>query len=255
MRANLVIVSAAFCPQPPLLIDGVGGEASGELDLLRGACDRALRTSLAVADEVVIIGGAEHTAWFVDGSVGSLSSFGVRRNVTLGFAESAAVPTLPLSLTIGAWLLARQEFVGSVSAVSIATNYPISACIEMGEQIARETSKHTALLVLGDGSARRGPKAPGYIDSRAHAFDTAIGEALGAGMPKELLELSGALAGELLVAGRSSWQVAAAAIGSAATVNSELLFSDDPYGVMYFVAQWLGNNPNPSAVTENWHAK
>ena len=194
---------------------------------------------LSLADEVVVIGSADQTAWFVEGSVGTLSSFGIRLDVTLGRGEPASFASLPLSLTIGAWLLSRQEFAGGVSAVSIATDYPLSTCIEMGEQIARETSPKTALLVMGDGTARRSEKAPGYIDSRADDFDQTIATALREGSPSQLLELSDELATELMAAGRSAWQVAAAAMGTDSTWSSALIDRDDPYGVMYFVAQWM----------------
>ena len=46
-------------------------------------------------------------------------------------------------------------------------------------------------MLLGEGSARRTVKAPGYLDARAEPFDTAVADALAAGDPQRLLGLTG----------------------------------------------------------------
>src|SRR5215469_16661147 len=59
-----VLVAAAVCPHPPLLVPEVMGAAGlrpgGEMDAVRSACDAAV-TGLAAAepDLVVVIGGAD----------------------------------------------------------------------------------------------------------------------------------------------------------------------------------------------------
>ncbi len=65
------------------------------------------------------------------------------------------------------------------------------------------------LLVMGDGSARRTEKAPGWLDERAAGFDAAASAALAAGDPALLAR--GAiceLGAQLLAAGAPAWRAA-----------------------------------------------
>ena len=80
-----MLVAAAVCPHPPLLVPGVGAGASGELDDLRTACDAAVAALLATDPSlVVVVGSAAATGPFPDGAWGSLSSYGVRVPVGAG---------------------------------------------------------------------------------------------------------------------------------------------------------------------------
>jgi hypothetical protein len=95
------------------------------------------------------------------------------------------------------------------------------------------------LLVLADGSARRGLRAPGHLDERAFAFDDQTARALEEGDAQALTEVAPELAAELLAGGRA----ALAVLGEVARAQglfsrAELLHRDDPHGVSYVVAVW-----------------
>lgn len=90
---------------------------------------------------------------------------------------------------------------------------------------------------MGDGSACRTLKAPGYLDERAASFDQVASAALGAADTNTLMGLDDRLAYELKVAGRAPWQVLAGA-GGDARLAGRLLYEDAPYGVGYFVGVW-----------------
>ncbi len=88
-----------------------------------------------------------------------------------------------------------------------------------------------AYLVVGNGSARRTEKAPGYLDARAAGFDVRLGAALRGG------ELDGVDLGEA----DALWarlgaipELAGLLDGTEALVD----FDDDPYGVQYWVMRW-----------------
>ncbi|MDT7577317.1 MAG: hypothetical protein QOH17_3650, partial [Pseudonocardiales bacterium] len=110
-----------------------------------------------------------------------------------------------------------------------------------GSRIATSADR-VAMLVMGDGSARRSEKAPGWFDPRATKFDAAVAAALSEADLEALLALDGNLARDLLAAGRVPWQVLAGAAASAGAPNalwsSELLENEAPFGVGYFVAYW-----------------
>ena len=96
-----------------------------------------------------------------------------------------------------------------------------------------------AYLVVGNGSACRTEKAPGYLDERAKGFDAELGRALGlaggAPEPQALravdLDLARELWADVAVLPR-----VAELLDGATTVGVD--YDDDPYGVQYWVARW-----------------
>jgi hypothetical protein len=140
-------------------------------------------------------------------------------------------------VAIGVWLVRRGRTHRPTGwrVVTIDRSAPPSECARLGEQLARSPS--VGLLVMGDGSACRTLKAPGYLDPRAEPFDTSVTKALGEADPAALLALDPVLATELRAAGRAPWQVLAGA--AAASFHSEVRYDCAPYGVQYTVATWL----------------
>ncbi len=101
------------------------------------------------------------------------------------------------------------------------------------------------LLVLGDGAAMHTLRAPGSLDCRVPRLDATVAAPLAAADPCALLDLDATLASELWVAGRETWQVAAAAAQILATAwRGVLLYSAAPYGVAYHVALWDAVEPD-----------
>jgi hypothetical protein len=230
-----VLVGAAVCPHPPLLVPGVGAGASGELDGLRLACDAAVRDLLTTDPTlVVVVGGAPVVGPYADGAWGSLAGFGVRVPVGSGAGE----PTLPLSLTLGRWLVDRADGqAGSQPLLfGVEPDAGTDRCLALGEALAGRADR-VALLVMGDGSARRSVKGPGGLHPDAEPFDTAVAAALAAGDPDALVALDPARAADLLAAGRAPWQVLAGA-ARGGSWNGAVTWTGSPYGVTYLVATW-----------------
>lgn len=232
-----MIVTAVSCPNPPLLLPGITGGPVTEVERLRSACiDAVSGLGSTHLDVVAIVGAAEYTRRYphvpLDSSVDT-SGFTCRSGDGAG---------LPLALAVGRILLHQAGLIArSGSAVElhgIGHNEPVSTCRDYGRVLAGRPER-TGLLVMADGSARRGPKAPGYIDDRAVAIDTAVETSLEHGDPAALLDLEPGIADELLIAGRAAWQVLAGATeaGSAAPAAT-LHYSATPYGVYYPVATW-----------------
>jgi hypothetical protein len=216
-----VVRAIAFCPSPPLLVPELAAGAAGELDPLRDACREAVRRLLAARpEEVVVIGTGPEIGRFPPGTTGTLAGYGLPVTAALPGGPRRPGP-LPLPLTLGAWLLAGADVPCSGVAVDPDTEHVPDA---------------PAYLVVGDGSARRSERAPGYVDPRAEPFDAAVAAALAAGDAAALRDLDPALGAELLAAGVPAWR----AVGRAATgtFDAELLYADDPYGVGYLVASW-----------------
>jgi aromatic ring-opening dioxygenase LigB subunit len=221
-----MLISAAVCPHPPLLVPEVASGAAPELDPLRAACAEAVRR-LEAADSLVVVGSAARTRDFGTDAAGTLRPYGV--DVTVG----TGTPVLPLSLTIGRWLLGER----TARYRSVAEDAPPGACARLGAEIAALPGR-VGLLVMGDASACRTERAPGYLDERAAGFDAGVAEALAKADAGALARLDPGTAAELLVAGRAPWQVLAGAAGEGEFTGA-LLADEAPYGVGYLVASWL----------------
>jgi hypothetical protein len=93
------------------------------------------------------------------------------------------------------------------------------------------------LLVVADGSARRGEKAPGHLDERAFALDAAIDTALRQGDPAALAVLDEALGAQLMAAGVPAFRALGALVGER-RARAQVDYADDPFGVQYWVVRW-----------------
>ncbi|GAA2090971.1 hypothetical protein [Actinomadura alba] len=252
-----MLIGAAVCAHPPVLVPEVASGAAAELGELRAACDEAVRRLVAPGglDLLVVVGGDAETRTYGADAAGSLRRYG------LDLMFGAGLPRLPLSLTIGRWLLTRAGIlhadadagadadaatrrvgglggaaVGTVRFQSVDWDAAPAECLRLGRELA-ESAQRVGLLVMGDGSACRTEKAPGYLDERAEDYDDGVARALGGAEITALARLDPEISRELRVAGRAAWQVLAGAAGDG-RFAAELLAAEAPYGVGYFAASW-----------------
>ncbi|MBS2535669.1 hypothetical protein KGQ20_23180 [Catenulispora sp. NF23] len=242
-----MLIAAAVVPHPPVLVPEVAQGLSSDLDTLRAACDMAVdRLYAAGADELLIVGAGPGPSSRV-AIQGGFHGYGVDLDVDgqWGSVTERLVP-MTLPFLIAAWLLRDRpaepvrralmvdERTGEVPAVS-GGGGPGSGPGGEGERGTRQ-----AMLVLGDGTASRTPQAPGHFDERAEPYDAAVARALATADTATLAELDPELSRGLHVAGVPAWKVLAdAAATSGVEYDAELLYSEAPYGVGYFVATWL----------------
>jgi len=211
------ISAVAFCPHPPLLRPGIATGSEIETQSLRLACNVAVERLIDASPSQLLVLGADGP--FVDWH---------------GFAPGLIDPdrpAMPLSLLVGAWLLSGRSLAAAPMYLAINPDgEPVTPWPDLPES--------TGVLVMGDGSARRSLKAPGYLDERAEPFDATVVEALTDGSPDSLAAIDLELAHQLLAAGAPAWKAAAKLLGDS-TWHAEVLYAGAPYGVMYAVATWL----------------
>jgi hypothetical protein len=95
-------------------------------------------------------------------------------------------------------------------------------------------------LVVGNGSARRSEKAPGFLDDDSFGFDAGLADALTTPDPAALAGIDPTTSDALLAATdgiRALGDVLTSA--HVATVD----YDDDPYGVQYWVVRWTPRLP------------
>jgi hypothetical protein len=230
-----MLIAAAVCPHPPLLIPeatGAPGARNPELDRLRTACRQAVDALLAERpDLIALVGSSEHTAEYPAQAPGRLHDFGIP--LTIG--QDHGEPALPLSLTIGKWLLTERETPPTVWW-GIEAAAPMAECLQLGQKLA-DLAPRVALLALGDGPGRRARAAPDAADLEADRYDDQLAGALAAADPSALAALDPSQDARLFIAGRAAWQVLAGAAGHDA-FHAELRYRGAPFEVSYVVASW-----------------
>ena len=234
----VVIARAVLCPSPPLLARELTGRAI-VLPELRDACAAAVAHLVkADSDVVAVVGAGAGTAiWDADSRL-DVASYGPSAGKTTVTPGMPGTPTLPLALGLGAMLLDSAGYAGPRLLQAVGEDEPPPSCLRLGESLAA-ASPRVGLLIVGDGSARRGPSAPGHFDERARPFDAQVARAISGGDMAALAAVDPALARELMATGRPAWQVLAGAFGFApesGPPSAEILYADDPFGVAYIVA-------------------
>jgi hypothetical protein len=229
-----VIARAVLCPSPPLLARELTGRAV-VLPELREACAAAVARLVKADSEVVVVvgGGAATRTWDPDSGL-DLASYAPVPGGYPGAASDNRLSRPPLALGLGAMLLDDAGYAGPRRLQEVAEAEPPASCLRLGASLAG-TAPRVGLLVVGDGSARRAPSAPGHFDERAAPFDAAVRQAIADGDMAPLAALDPALARELMATGRAAWQVLAGALDGG-RLATEILYADDPFGVAYLVA-------------------
>jgi hypothetical protein len=237
-----VLVAAAVCPQTPLLIPQIAGGAASELADVRGAAIDAVNHLWRAEPDLVIAvaPGGEPGAQEVRFG-GTFRRFGV------DLAVGDDVHGEPCAgLLVGRWLLdACLPMAAPLrEGWQIGEQTEPEECAKAGRALA-DRSERVGLLVMGDGSARRTAKAPGYLDERAVPFDDDIARALADADTEALAVVDPKAASAVMAAGRAPWQVLAGAVSASGEPwRGRLLSYDAPYGVGYFSAFW---EPEPRA--------
>jgi hypothetical protein len=244
-----VLIAGAVCPHPPLLIPAAlgaaGSDPPAEVRAVTEAAAQAVARLVAARPGLIaVVGSGPVDCEYGPGAAGGLHDYGV--DVTVGTGE----PVLPLSLTVGRWLLERGGALGRdrgaaagsppVLFYAVARHASPGDCLKLG-MILAERAPRVALLAMGDACARPAREAPGVPDLAAQEYDEGVAEALAAADARWLARLDPACDEQLVVAGRVAWQVLAGAAGAAAAghrLQGRLLCMTAPYGVTYLVASW-----------------
>jgi hypothetical protein len=226
------VSGVAVVPSPPLLVRELTGRQV-VLPELREACAVAVGRLLAAgADLVAVVGtGAATRAWDAEDRL-NLVAWGPAGGAR---ASGPGSPGLPLALGIGARLLDEAGYAGRRVLQAVDGAAGADACLALGSAVAG-LAPRVALLVVGDGSARCAPYAPGYFDERSEPFGAGVEDALREGDMAVLAGLDAALAADLLATGRAAWQVLAGAIGATRRVPGDMLYAGAPLGVAYYVS-------------------
>ncbi|MGZ4774013.1 MAG: hypothetical protein ACXVYW_01795 [Oryzihumus sp.] len=240
-----MVVTVAVLPWPPAFVPELMGRAASELEPLRHAADSALRGLVAELrqhpdGQVVVVAPGEPGEHEAAGEV-SFSGFGRDARVpALPGAAGAVDPELPTSMMVARYLTHRvsadEPDIAKLWAGARWLTVDAAGAARLATELAG-TDQPTAVVLLVDGAASHGPKAPRAEDSRAGAFDDAIAEALERGDRDALSAVDLDLAGQVGADGAYLWPVMAGATTGGVWLG-DVLFRGEPYGVGWTVALW-----------------
>jgi hypothetical protein len=241
-----LLVTVAVVPGPPAFVAELMGSAAHELDDLRQAADRVV--SMAVSDlvaasesvsaQLVVVGPGRPGEFNAAGPV-SFVSFG--RDVTVpALVEGGQNDReLPTPLMVARYLASRDVAAHSEHADLWASARWLTtsgaSATALGREL-RDDGTLVALILVADGAACHGPKAPRAEDSRAPAFDDEVCAALASGQPGRRAQVDVDLADALGATGSQVWPVLLSASGGDGI--GEVLWRGAPYGVGWAVASW-----------------
>jgi hypothetical protein len=138
----------------------------------------------------------------------------------------------PLGHRVARYLLGERPFMPE-----LALPWTAASLLEQDSPPGDYPARSATLLVMADGSARRGEKAPGHLHPDAVAFDNSLERALRSGDAEALAAVDPDQARELWCQGASCFRV----LGEVArqrTIRAEMTYADAPYGVAWWVARW-----------------
>jgi hypothetical protein len=231
-----VLTAAALCPAPPLLARELTGADPVVPDLRQACLDATAELVRSVPHVVAVVGAGEQTSEFGAHGRLDLAAYApaLARGLDDGSSPHRSGEPLPLSLGLGRMLLEQAGYSGALTLHSVHDRASVADCAALGARLAGAANR-VAMLVMADGSARRGPKAPGYLDERSFPFDAQVTDAIRDGDMAALLTLDSGLARELMATGRAAWQVLAGALSGPRTA-AVIRYFGDPFGVAYLVA-------------------
>jgi hypothetical protein len=146
--------------------------------------------------------------------------------------EDPVAPLRAACLDAVGWLGPPTRIVADAQGARVA-----AALLEAAsrlDHVGRRTDEE-AVLVVGNGSARRTETSPGPYDARAVPFDEALDAALRGPDPAALRSVDAGLAEELWAA-TGHFAELAGLLEDARVVGVD--YAEAPYGVQYWVMRW-----------------
>lgn len=221
---RVVLVAAALVPPTALLVPGVAGRAP-VLDAEREAALAAVAAVLDAGPERVVVvppGSAR-----AEGRLrATFTAAGVPDAAWSAGGEGVPVDDVPAAVAL--WLLDRAGWSGPVRVVGAADRALAAAELDAPGRVGA--------VLVGGGSARRGPNAPLAQDERAARADAALEAWLSTLDPSGPEGLDDALAEELAISALGPLRVLAA---QPRPLRCSAVTGTAPFDATYLVATWV----------------
>lgn len=188
--------------------------------------------------QLVVVGPGEPGEFNAAGPV-SFASFG-RDVVVPALVEGQRTDRdLPTPIMVARYLASRDLAAhpqhGDLWASARWITTSGSDAAVLGAKLQADGAR-VALILVTDGAACHGPKAPRAEDVRAQEYEDGVCAALASGQPGRLAQVDVDLGAELGATGPQVWPLLVTAAGG--DMIGEVLWAGAPYGVGWAVASW-----------------
>lgn len=227
-----MLSAIAIVPATPVLVPELVGAAASEVAGLR---DAALAAAAGLPPRWLAIGVGPTDAVYGPDCAGTFAGYGVDVPVALGPSAVGEPTVLPLCALVAAWIRGRQRPETSVEVHTYAASHSAADALAAGRTLRARIEKSpdpVGVLVVADGLHTLTPSAPGGYVPDSVATQQDLDDALATGDLAALIELPEP------VLGRVAFQVLAGLAEPAPGSASER-YRGAPYGVGYFVGEWL----------------
>ncbi|ALI26471.1 class III extradiol ring-cleavage dioxygenase family protein [Mycolicibacterium fortuitum] len=227
-----MLSAIAIVPATPVLVPELVGAAAAEVAGLR---DAVIAAAGSLPPRWLAVGVGPRDAVYGPDCAGTFAGYGVDVPVSLGPGPAGEPAELPLCVLVAAWIRGQATPHAGVDVHAYAASSPVGEALAQGRALrARldDSPDPVGVLVVADGLHTLTPSAPGGYLPDSVATQQDLDDALATGDVAALIELPEP------VLGRVAFQVLAGLVGSEPGSAREL-YRGAPYGVGYFVGEWL----------------
>ncbi|MED5811607.1 hypothetical protein VST63_04485 [Mycolicibacterium sp. 050232] len=227
-----MLSAIAIVPATPVLVPELVGTAAAEVAGLR---DVTIAAAASLPPHWLAVGVGPCDAVYGSDCAGTFAGYGVDVPVTFGPGGGGEPTELPLCALVAGWIRGRAAPEAGIEVHAYAASHQTDAAVGLGRALrARidESPDPVGVLVVADGLHTLTPAAPGGYLPESVATQQDLDDALATGDVAALAELPEP------VLGRVAYQVLAGLTWPAPGTAREL-YRGAPYGVGYFVGEWL----------------
>ncbi|MGA5540895.1 hypothetical protein ACPCIR_03505 [Mycobacterium sp. NPDC051198] len=227
-----MLSAIAIVPATPVLVPELVGAAASEVADLREA---VIAAAGSLPPRWLAIGVGPGEAVYGPDCAGTFAGYGADVPVALGHGTTADPVALPLCALVAGWIRGQAAPGADIEVHVFAASEQVGEALARGRALrARldESPDPVGVLVVADGLNTLTPAAPGGHDPDSASVQQQVDDALATGDLSALAELPET------VLGRVAYQVLAG-LTEPEPGSARELYRGAPYGVGYFVGEWL----------------
>jgi hypothetical protein len=227
-----VLSAIAIVPATPVLVPELVGAAAAEVAGLR---DAVIGAAGSLPGRWLAVGVGPRDEVYGPDCAGTFAGYGVDIPVALGPGPVGEPAELPLCVLVAGWIRGQAAPAAGIEVHAYAASHPVGEALAQGRALRariEESPDPVGVLIVADGLHTLTPAAPGGYLPDSPATQQDLDDALATGDLAALVELPEP------VLGRVAYQVLAGLTGSAPGSARER-YRGAPYGVGYFVGEWL----------------
>ncbi|MCV7364007.1 class III extradiol ring-cleavage dioxygenase family protein [Mycolicibacterium neworleansense] len=227
-----MLSAIAIVPATPVLVPELVGAAAAEVAGLREA---VITAAGSLPPRWLAVGVGPRDEVYGPDCAGTFAGYGVDVPVALGPAGVGEPVELPLCVLVTGWIRGQAAPGATVEVHACAASHAAADALGYGRTLrARvdESPDPVGVLVVADGLHTLTAAAPGGYLPESVSAQQDLDDALATGDLAALVELPES------VLGRAAYQVLAG-LAAPAPASARELYRGAPYGVGYFVGEWL----------------